>query len=804
MARILGVEADFDRLLQISASKDVNSEDLTLGIKSRVLQKILIGYLEVRKACDKNDRELSYSYNIMRREQRKQDLINQFFTLANFAQLGTLYTLEPFLRLNNQFQPSGICTQIGSGVGLILPVVSIVQQKTARAHHTSPPPIMHHFITGGPVDASDLPEYVERYLEATAPNSTRSRKEEMFALWKTRFEIDATRKESLCSLIDDGKPKEFRLLKTRILLLWSLRTFLLDMDYSLLVLLQQVESTDVERLYDHLETSATVGLNSAGLNASAMDAARLLKIETQVKQLLELKQSTANSTIDQKELKLEVLVLERILSGALETRVAADQLDAEINYASDVVLAELLAKRGRALQRNYEANFIQAGTFGSIAGLSYLKHLTKVGNEMFVISGGIGTALSANALWLMRGGRRPIDTQANSLITIFDVPSADQYRFSSMITKFLNSPAPGSKDETTRAQALLKYWKEDKITTVKLINKKALVGLAGAPPSEYDTIKLATNRISMLHGLLAHIELLDSELLNLARATEFQPDGLAKDFKAADGKANYGAGAGLSSTATEAANLLGLQTPSIRPGTLATTDAFTDITSTTSRLQVIRKVMTEALDVRATSDILDSEISYEYDVLDRMTRNRDHAVSVTNNINFFQLNVLAIIIDGTLGLSGNPRHVRASNMLNIVSGLAVGGLALLTVVEQRGGGRPVPANPNMVGQCLGIGPANEYRFSPAIWKFINDVPPGSQSGQTRVQLMMSAWKEIRSINVNMDRQSTREKISAYGPAHTRHSETIKLLKNRLNMLFDVRGIIGLFDDDLDDLLRSVN
>ena len=69
--------------------------------------------------------------------------------------------------------------------------------------------------------------------------------------------------------------------------------------------------------------------------------------------------------------------------------------------------------------------------------------------------------------------------------------------------------------------------------------------------------------------------------------------------------------------------------------------------------------------------------------------------------------------------------------------------------------------------------------------------------------MMLSWKQTRSINVNMDKQSTREKVSAYGPAHTKHSESIKLLKNRLNMLFDVRGIIGLFDDDLDDLLKAI-
>jgi hypothetical protein len=811
IAELLGVKPELERLLQVSVGTSATANTETIELKSKILQRTLVAYLEVRRACDRNDRELSYSYNVMRREQRRQDLINELFTLANFAQLGTLYTMEPFLRLNNQFQPSAICTQTSSGIGLILPVLSIAQQKTARAHNTTPPPVMQNLIDGGPVDASGLPPYVDRFLSSVPPNSTKTRKEEMFALWKNRFGVDASKKENLCSLIADGKPKSLGLLNTRILLLWSLRTFLLDMDHSLLLLLEQVESTDAKQLEtesgsDGGSESIADGANlkSLGLSASAIDAARLLKIQKQVAKFISLNKNISDSEANsQQRLQLETTILEKVLDGALEVRVASDQVDAEINYASDVVLSELLAKRGRALQRNYEANFIQAGTFGSIAGLLYLKHLPHAGNEMFVISGGIGTALSVNALWLMRGGHRPIDTNANSLLTVFDMPTADQYHFSPMMTKFLNSPAPDATDNTTRAQALLKYWKKEKITTVKLINKKTLVGLAGAPPARYDTIELVSNRISMLHGLIAHIELLDSELLALARATDLSPE-LQASSSSNSQPTNLSSSPTLSPSALEAVNLLGLQWHLSQLNKAGENQPLAKAMATGIGLAFTRKILLAALDVRTTSDILDSEISYEYDVLGRMTGSRDHTVAVTNNINFFQLNVLAIIIDGTLGESGNSRHVRAGDMLNIVSGLAVGGLALLTVLEQRGGGRPLPVHLNMVGQCLGLGPENEYRFSPAVWKFINEAPPGSPSGQTRVQLMLSSWKQTRSINVNMDKQSTREKVAAYGPAHTKHSETIKLLKNRLNMLFDVRGIIGLFDDDLDDLLRSVS
>ena len=793
MAEILGVRSQLDRVVELQNSNDPGAERERIALKSQILQKALIGFLDVRRASDKNDRELSYSYNLMRREQRKQDLINELFTLANFAQLGTLYTMEPFLRLNNQFQPSAICTQTGSGTGLLLPIASMIQQRTARSRHTAPPPVMHNLIDAGPVDGNNMPGYVEVFFSTPAVTSDKSRKQEMYELWKTRYGVDANNRSALCSLVD-GKPKTLRTLNTRILLLWSLHTYILDMDHSLLSLLRAIE-TAVPGQLD--QDAASANLESLGLSKSAIDAARLLKIQNQVAQLVALNKNP-DADIFTKQ-RLETNVLSKILSGALEVREAADQVDAEINYASDVVLSELLAKRGKLLQRNYEANFIQAGTFGSVAGLLYLKHFSKVGNEMFVISGGIGTGLSLLALRLMRGGRRSIDTNANSLADVFNLPIDDEYRFSPLMTTYLNSPAPDTASRASRREVLIQYWQEQKISSVKLTNKKTLEGLAGEPSAKYDTIKIVTNRISMLHSLLAHIESLDPELLDLLHATASQ-----NNVVAVNSTATMPANISLSAGTVEAVRLLGIGPDISQLAAAKNSGTQLAEANVSTRLDLIRKIFTATLDVRTTQDVLDAEIAYEYDALGRMTRRRDLTVAVTNNINFFQLNILATIIDGPLGLSGNPRYVRASNMLNIVSGFAVGGLALLTVVEERGGLRPTPAKPNMVGQCLGLSPPNEYRFSPVMWGFINEPPPDAIAGQTRVQQMVTSWKKTKFVTLNMDKRSNQEKVADYGPHHTKFSETITMLKNRLNMMFDIRGVVGLFDEELDDTLRTVS
>ena len=103
-AEILGVRAHLDRLLSNSQDED------TILLKSLILRKILRGVLEVRQACNKIDLELTYAYDVMKKEERKEQFIFSLFNLANFAQLSTFYTLEPCMRMHDQFITSAIFT----------------------------------------------------------------------------------------------------------------------------------------------------------------------------------------------------------------------------------------------------------------------------------------------------------------------------------------------------------------------------------------------------------------------------------------------------------------------------------------------------------------------------------------------------------------------------------------------------------------------------------------------------------------------------------------------------------------------
>ena len=257
MADVLGVKSQLERLEQIKNGNSEPDVRETLALKSQIIQKVLTGFVEVRRASDHNIREINYSYYIMRKAARRQDLINECFSFANFAQLGTLYTLEPFLRLAKEFRRSAICTQSGSGTGILLAVANIAEQKIARTRETAPPQIMEGLVSGGPVEGIGLPLYVQRYLDSPAPDSVKTRRAEMYESWVKRFGVNPNDKMSLCPLNND-EPKTMFYLQTRLNLLWSLHTYILSMDQELLSLLQRVRGASFET-EDDAAVAATAG-----------------------------------------------------------------------------------------------------------------------------------------------------------------------------------------------------------------------------------------------------------------------------------------------------------------------------------------------------------------------------------------------------------------------------------------------------------------------------------------------------------------------------------------------------------------
>ena len=509
-AQILGIQDKVDRVLSIRSNSDISSEEL-LVLKAAIMRKILRAILEVRQACNKLDVERAYAYDIMQKEERREHFVNQLFNTANFAQLSTFYTLEPFMRIHDQFVTSAIFTTISGSLNTAISTLSRVHGAVAKASNVSPPKVLANIVDGGPIDTSGMPPLVSKYLDASAPGMNKSRREVLFANWLRSYKIDASKKEDLCS-IKDRKKASIKLLRSRILLLWSLHTAVQDFDRQLLCLLDQLEGVSMPGA-----ESASVSVSAINCGAGAAEIANLLKLQPCIAELKQLKEA---DSAGKRTGELELLLLEKSLRGALEIQVASDKVDEDLYYSYHVVLSDLLQSRARWLQKTYDANFLQSGILGIVAGRLYLSRKSYAGDRKFVISGGNGTALTALAMWQMHGFKRKSDVGPNSLAEILDLNPADDYRFSPFVSKLLNSPPPGSSDGKSRRELLNSRWKEAKVTTLSLDSAKNLQAVSAMPGHKYDTINVVKNRIALLHSLKKELESFQGEVLELLLCTE--------------------------------------------------------------------------------------------------------------------------------------------------------------------------------------------------------------------------------------------------------------------------------------------
>lgn len=222
------------------------------------------------------------------------------------------------------------------------------------------------------------------------------------------------------------------------------------------------------------------------------------------------------------------------------------------------------------------------------------------------------------------------------------------------------------------------------------------------------------------------------------------------------------------------------------------------------QLSLVRKIMTTGMQLRSLSAKFDREITFEQQALDKLTRERDFAVSLTTNANFLQLSILSMIIDGPLEQTKDRRKILNGNRLNIVSGLTVGGLALLALYQQKGGTRHSKVEANLLGQTLGVDSPESEKLPPILWQYLNSPAADTAGGLTRRQQLTEYWETAKVLPINIKKAGTVEQVSASGPRHRQRCESIKLITARVTMLFDLRAMSNMLTAGLVELLQALD
>jgi hypothetical protein len=315
---------------------------------------------------------------------------------------------------------------------------------------------------------------------------------------------------------------------------------------------------------------------------------------------------------------------------------------------------------------------------------------------------------------------------------------------------------------------------------MSLKSEKNLEKLGSMPSCKSDTINLVNNRIALLAALREQFLQFDAELLSLVRNA--WPESFAANSSTAQ--------VALSPTANDAAKLLGVQ------GLIA------NESSDKTKLLITRRVLEAMLQVNADANMIGYEVIKEVQTYNRMNRQKDLAVQLTNVANFYQLGILGITAS-SLGLSAKHYLRRDGNYVNIVSGYMIAGLALASIIEsQHGFWRPGKAPPNVLASAFG-GRAYTPSLSPMMLAYLDAPDPKTGSKQSRTQELVQYWKDAKVLRVNPKNERIVEKLSAQGEAHSQLDETMKLISSRIAMLFDLRFMARTSTSGFDQLLQSI-
>jgi hypothetical protein len=212
------------------------------------------------------------------------------------------------------------------------------------------------------------------------------------------------------------------------------------------------------------------------------------------------------------------------------------------------------------------------------------------------------------------------------------------------------------------------------------------------------------------------------------------------------------------------------------------------------RQDILETVTAASLEVDGVLAALESERARRSELSAALQARRDRAVNLTN--------VAGLITGSGLGIAVNAMQFSSStanlgNGLGVGSGIASTVLSIIGIRQQHGPQRSVGRIPNMLAPLFARPAELNSNYPETVLAYLRSIPPGEPADAgSRLDQLMAEWKEAgrvgQSSNAKNDQKIARLTSSLY--EKTRLS--IDDLSDRMAMLGDVTGRVGLMKRDL--------
>jgi hypothetical protein len=253
------------------------------------------------------------------------------------------------------------------------------------------------------------------------------------------------------------------------------------------------------------------------MRAEASEVARLMNIDLLVEKVVHCKNSAPQETqIPKPTQQARLLCLWKIFIALEEVRKVVANINFEI-AASHVALDSLTSKSEMTTNLFNTFNFMQGGILGATSKAINFKYgYPHASKEVSEVGFGIGAGLPGVRMLLPNLWSRQIDGPPNSLTVILNESYKPNDAEKSYLWKFLTSPIPGSPNKLTRREILIKHW--EAFAKLNSADERLIKRLSANPTAEEklrESIRVISQRLSLLYDLKSHVEEFDASLYEL-------------------------------------------------------------------------------------------------------------------------------------------------------------------------------------------------------------------------------------------------------------------------------------------------
>jgi len=227
-------------------------------------------------------------------------------------------------------------------------------------------------------------------------------------------------------------------------------------------------------------------------------------------------------------------------------------------------------------------------------------------------------------------------------------------------------------------------------------------------------------------------------------------------------------------------------------------EAAATVEELSMRQDILETVVASSLEVDGVLAELDNERAHLSELSAALQARRDHTLQLTNVANLITGTGLGIAVNA---MQFSDATATAGDALGVASGIGATLLSIIGIRQQRGPQHSVGRIPNMLAPLFGRQPALNSYYPPAVLEYLGSVPPGqAPDSGSRLDQLMAEWKRVGRLGPTQSPKSDQKIVRLTSSLDTKTKLSIDDLSDRVAMLGDVTGRVGLMKRDLAELM----